>query len=151
AASCSSLQSSTPPWPSSEHGRAEHHHISARAAMTAGLTPAGSRTGFLTGRRTGFLIVSSLLPRRSKGMTRHAAASSPGLGGSACRPGLRLEHERRLGEELAAPFAQRVATVRIEARDEGAGRADAERVGLPPVVERRVLDADRQRGVLDVA
>src|SRR6478735_6733349 len=83
--------------------------------------------------------------RRTTG-ARRAHGSGAGPHG----PGVRPDLERRLGEQHAAVLAQGVATCVVEAPDVVSGRSDAERVGLPPLLERLVLHHDRQQRVLDV-
>ena len=86
--------------------------------------------------------------------TEHQRADIPrsreSLGEAAGSPGAGREHERCVRQLLAAPFAQLRLPLRVETGCVAARRPDAERVRLPPVLEARMLDADRKRGLLDV-
>ena len=63
-----------------------------------------------------------------------------GLGTAACCPGSRREHKWWCRKPLLAAFAKLVSALGVEPSDIRAGRADAERERLPPLVEARELD-----------
>src|SRR5262249_23293793 len=60
------------------------------------------------------------------------------------------QRERRRREQRATTFAKLLAAPLVETGDVDADRTDAERVRLPPVLERVVLDVDRELAVLDL-
>src|SRR6478735_1521436 len=78
---------------------------------------------------------------RVRGGRSRAGAYGPGRGHDV---------EGGLGQELAAVVAQADAADFVEALDVRTGRADAERVRVPPVLEGRVAHRDREGGVLDL-
>src|SRR4051794_17900326 len=78
-----------------------------------------------------------------------SAAHIADLREAACRPGPRRDHERRRRQHLAAPLAQPSLPLGVQAGHEHAGGAHAEKKRVPPVVEARMLDIDRQAGLLD--
>ena len=84
--------------------------------------------------------------RSATSPTRSGSDSDSGPG----RPGARADDEGRIGEALAAALPKLLARLRIESGDVRARRPDAERVRLPPLLERLVLDGHRQRLLLDV-
>ena len=55
------------------------------------------------------------------------------------------DHEGCLREQVLAPGTQLGSTLGIQAHDVGAGGTDAARERVPPVIEARMLQADRQR------
>ena len=74
-------------------------------------------------------------------------AGDPGLLWSLPTPRAaqaRAEHERCGRQQLAAALAQPGLRFRVEAGRVAPGRADAERERLPPLLEARMLDADRR-------
>ena len=71
---------------------------------------------------------------------------------TACRPGgRRSARSGGVRQLLAAALPQLGLPLRVEPGRVGAGGPDAERERLPPVLEGRVLDAHRERGLLDLA
>ena len=70
---------------------------------------------------------------------------------ASCCPSLSPEHERRCWQRLAAPFAELCLSRRVESSRVAAGRAHAKGERLPPIVKARMLDADCEGCLLDLA
>ena len=70
---------------------------------------------------------------------------------AARRPAPGVHDEGCGGDGAAAQLAELVSGRGLEAGYVDARGADAERERLPPVVEAALLDADPQRGLLDLA
>ena len=104
------------------------------------------------GRRDGLREECARAEARFTSRSERSLPSSCGRGpGDApCRPGDHGRGERRRREHHPAAFTERFSSLRVETGHVGTGRADAERERTPPLVEARVLDADRQCGLFDL-
>ena len=72
------------------------------------------------------------------------------LDDASCCPRPRRHDERSRRQHLAAAFAQMDLLVRVQTGHVGAGRTHAEKERLPPLLETPMLDADRERALLDL-
>src|SRR3954447_1771397 len=88
--------------------------------------------------------------RRARSASGAETSGAEASGAGADGPGGGHDVEGRLGQQLATVLAQPDASDLVEALHVCARRADAERVGVPPVVEGRVPDRHREGGVLDL-
>jgi len=75
----------------------------------------------------------------------------PGRDDASCRPGLGRQHEGCCWQHRATAFPQLSLPLGVETDRVAAGGTNAERERLPPVLEARVLGADRKSAVLDLA
>src|SRR5437764_8468238 len=98
------------------------------------------------GRRLGRRNELRSSKRRNRWRGRYLLA-----GTRAHRPSSRRERERLVRQQFTAPFAKPRLCGFVESRGVGARGTDTERERLPPLLERRVLDGDREDRVLDPA
>src|SRR5262245_48255010 len=117
--------------------------------------PAGARTLYVSG-LNGFESDGVTMPPRfeepAEMIWQHLARLFGALSSDSAAgcPRPRRHGERRLRQHGLAALAELRPLRLVEPGEKGTGGADAERVGLPPVVERGVLHADRELGVLDL-
>ncbi len=91
--------------------------------------------------RAGFRALARLGRRRGY---RSAFPEYAALGSSSHGPGPGVQHERRLRQPLAAELAQSDLPLLVEAGGVAPRGADTERERLPPVLDARVLETDRE-------
>ncbi len=70
---------------------------------------------------------------------------------ASCCPSLGPEHKRRRVQRLVAPFAELCLSLGVKSSRVAAGRAHAKGERLPPIIKARMLDADDEGCLLDLA
>ena len=83
-----------------------------------------------------------------RGLQHLATAPKPTR--AARRPGPRGERERRLGQLVSGPFAKLDLLLGVQLLEVSAGRPHAQCEGIPPFLEGRVVDVNRQHRLLDL-